>query len=78
MIYLVFTSKETTPNDVEQEAIACFKVVSDQSKMTRSEAAKFLQQFDGIGYIHVGGHHVSINRDNCRVAVITSNHPDWN
>jgi hypothetical protein len=78
MIYLIFTSKENTPNDVEQEAIACFKVISDQANLTRSDAAKFFQQFDGIGYIHVGGRHVSINRDNCRVAMITSNHPDWN
>lgn len=76
MIYCI--RNENTPNEVEQEAIACFEVICDRAELTRSQAAKFLQQFDGIGYIHIGGHHISINRENCRVAVITSTHPDWN
>lgn len=75
-IYIV--SQENTPTDVEQEAIACFKVTSGQGNLTRSQVARFLQQFDGIGYIHIGGRHVSINRGDVRVALITSNHPDWN
>ena len=71
-------TEENIPTTAEREAITSFQVISDQANVTRSQAARILRQVPGIGYIHIGGRHVSINRDNCRVAVITSNHPDWN
>lgn len=75
MIYSIRT--ETTPNEIEQGAIACLKTLCDRSDFTREQVAAFLRACD-VRDVHVGGHHVSINRDNCRVAVITSTHPDWN
>lgn len=69
---------ENFPTTAEREAIVSFLVISDQANLTRSQAARILRQVPGVGYIHIGGRHVSINRGDVRVALITSNHPDWN
>ena len=62
----------------EQKAITALEFVADQANLTRSQAAYILRTTGKVDYVHIGGGHVALCRGWQRVALITSNHPDWN
>lgn len=69
---------ETRLTAEEDKAVTAFQVACDGASLTRDQAANILRNTANVGHVHVGGGHVAICRGWKRVALIISNHPDWN
>lgn len=69
---------ENIPTTEETKALTALQVAGDQANLTRDQAAYILRNTANVGYVHIGGGHVALCRGWQRVALITSNHPDWN
>lgn len=69
---------ESIPTTEETKALTALQVAGDQAILTRDQAADILRNTANVGYVHIGGGHVALCRGWKRIALITSNHPDWN
>lgn len=69
---------ENTPTTEERTAIVLLKTGADLGELTRQQAAQILRNAVNSAYVHIGGGHIALCRGWDRVALVTSNHPDWN
>jgi hypothetical protein len=79
MSYTINIRIENKLSYIEEAAIEALRNAAKSAALTRDQAADILRNFGpGIEWVFAAKGHVALCHSGCLMALVTSNHPDWN